>query len=299
MNRDAKPRVTIGICVHNGAKTLGKAIESISTQDFPHELMEILFVDDGSEDETLSSMKDAAMKIGMKASIFHHDWRGLGPTRNVVVRKAAGDFIVWVDGDMILSPRYIRTMVDYMDHNQDVGVAKGRFSTSIAGNWIALLELYSRAASKMVDFDYKSKKDSKALGTGGSIYRTAIIRQIGGFDEEILGYGEDWDVEYRIRTAGWSLRVVDAEFHDRESLRIRWSELWSSYFKRGYDLHFFSRKNKGMLSLTRMLPPSSLLAGFFHSLKIYPLVHRKIVFLLPLEYLFKSTAWCVGYAHAS
>jgi GT2 family glycosyltransferase len=186
-----------------------------------------------------------------------------------------------------------------MDHNQDVGVAKGRFSTSIAGNWIALLELYSRAASKMVDFDYKSKKDSKALGTGGSIYRTAIIRQIGGFDEEILGYGEDWDVEYRIRTAGWSLRVVDAEFHDRESLRIRWSELWSNYFKRGYDLHFFSRKNKGMLSLTRMLPPSSLLAGFFHSLKIYPLVHRKIVFLLPLEYLFKSTAWCVGYAHAS
>ena len=49
-----KPIVTIGICVKNTEKTILDAINSILEQDYPTDLMEIIFVDDGSEDRTLS-----------------------------------------------------------------------------------------------------------------------------------------------------------------------------------------------------------------------------------------------------
>jgi glycosyltransferase involved in cell wall biosynthesis len=69
----------LAVCVRNCSSTVGKAIESILTQDYPHELMEVIFVDDGSEDETLSIIKDYASKMDMKVKIFrHHEWRGLG-----------------------------------------------------------------------------------------------------------------------------------------------------------------------------------------------------------------------------
>ena len=48
-----KPKVTLGICARNAEKSIALALKSVIRQDFPHELMEIVFVDDGSEDNTL------------------------------------------------------------------------------------------------------------------------------------------------------------------------------------------------------------------------------------------------------
>ena len=41
-----EPLVTVGICVRNGEKTLGNAVESVINQDCPSGMFEILFVDD-------------------------------------------------------------------------------------------------------------------------------------------------------------------------------------------------------------------------------------------------------------
>jgi len=47
-----KPIATIGVCVRNCEATIKEVINSIINQDFPHELMEVIIVDDGSEDRT-------------------------------------------------------------------------------------------------------------------------------------------------------------------------------------------------------------------------------------------------------
>lgn len=49
-----KPKVTVGICVRNCENYIKDAINSILDQDFPHEFMELIFADDGSEDNTFS-----------------------------------------------------------------------------------------------------------------------------------------------------------------------------------------------------------------------------------------------------
>jgi len=290
-----KPRVTIGICVRNCEDFIGEAINSVANQDFSHESMETIIVDDGSQDKTLSVISRYKSKMDMQVKIFRQEWKGLGSARNIVVDNASGEYIIWVDGDMLLSTDYVSKQVKFMEQNHKVGIAKGRYDLSPGANLLATLEIYSRAASKMVNFNYNDKAHAKSMGTGGCIYRVKAIRQVGGFDEKISGYGEDLDAEYRIRKAGWLFFITDAQFRDYERRGMTWKQLWARYLQRGFDMCYFSRKNKNMITLYKTSPVATFFAGFFHSLKIYRLTRHKVAFLLPIQYMVKSTAWFLGF----
>lgn len=289
-----KAKVTIGVCVRNSADTIREAIESITRQDFPHESMEVVFVDDGSEDKTLSIIQEYASKISIPVKIIHTSWMGLGHARNLVATHAFGKYILWLDGDMLLSRDFVRKLVEFMEQHPKIGAAKGRQALERGANFLSTLEAYSRAAGRMVDYN-SDKGRYKTLGTGGAIYRTAAIAQVGGFDENLRGYGEDWDAEIRIRDAGWGLDTVDATFSDYERRKITWKSLWRRYWLRGYYTHYFLHKNRGLIKHYRMFPPTAFATGILHSRKLFRLTNQKTAFLLPLQYMFKMTAWYVGF----
>ena len=218
-----KPKVSIGVCVRNCEEYVGEAIESILDQDFSHSLIELIFVDDGSEDRTLSIIQGYVSKIDFPARVYSTTWKGVGHARNIVVANARGDYILWVDGDMILSKNYVRKLVEFMEQNSGAGAVKGKQALESGGNLLATLETYSRAAGRMVDYT-SGTTYSKVLGTGGSIYRVKALGQAGFFDENLKGYGEDSDIEIRIKKAGWSSYMTGAVFFERQ--KSTWKELW-------------------------------------------------------------------------
>lgn len=289
-------KVTIGVCVKNNASTIGEAIKSIFRQDFPHDLMEIIVVDGNSSDGTLSIIKEYLENSDIKFRVFCES-AGLGSARQIVVDNAEGEYIIWVDGDMILSKNYVKKLVQYMDQHQNVGIAKGRMSLNFTSNLLGTLEAYSRAIGKIVHFGLGGTAPSGVLGTSGAIYRTKLSRALGGFDKDIRGYCEDWDVELKVRDAGWLLRLVDAEYLDYERCGLSLRNLWNKYWRRGYDTHYFAHKykNRKLIKHYRMFPPAASMAGFFHACKLFKLTRKKSVFLLPLQYLLKMTAWYFGY----
>jgi glycosyltransferase involved in cell wall biosynthesis len=287
-NRE-KPKVTIGCCVKNGSATIDKAIKSIISQDFPHELIEVIFVDDGSVDNTFDIIRDYLPKIDMHVKVFRQKWKGLGPARNVVVENARGDYIVWVDADMILPQNHVRKQVEFMENNPDVGIAKARYGFLLNDSLVATLENLPCVIN-----DYDSfKTESKYPGTGGSIYRVKAIRQVGGFDNCLVGVGEDQDAAYRIKEAGWSIKKSDAFFFElREQ---SWRDIWRKYYWYGYGNYFLYKKNKSIFKLCMMPPPLGFLAGILYSISAYKLIGKAVVFLLPLHYFFKKTAWFFGF----
>jgi glycosyltransferase involved in cell wall biosynthesis len=286
--------ITIGVCVKNSASTIREAIESIINQDFSHELMEVIFVDDGSEDKTLSILQEYVSKLDMATKVFHTSWRGLGHARNMVIANAKGDYILWVDGDMVLSKDYVREQVMFLEKHPKVGVSKGKQALEPGGNLLATLETFSRAAGRMVDYSSERSR-SKALGTGGAMFRVEAIRQAGVFDEKLKGYGEDSDIEIRIRAAGWLLSTNDAKFLDYERRGLSWKSLWSRYWLRGYYTHYFLHKHRGLLKHYRMFPPAAFLSGLLSAFTVFRLTSRKVVFLLPFQNVFKMSAWYVGF----
>lgn len=292
-----EPKVTLGICVRNCEEFIEDAIQSILEQDFDHESMRLIFVDGGSSDRTLSIIKKCVSNIDIPTEIIPASWTGIGYARNIVVSKTKDKYVLWIDGDMVLSKCFVKTLVDFIEKHDCAGIVKGKSSLDIGVDMISTLEAYSRAASRMVDYT-SQKTRSIALGTAGSLYRVDVIRQVGGFDDALKYYGEDWDIELRIRDAGWSLYAVDAEYFDYERLGLSWSKLWKKYWLRGYFSHHFFHKHNKLLRLYRMFPFAAAVGGLLNSRKLYRLTMNKFVFLLPFHSLFKMSAWWVGYVRS-
>jgi glycosyltransferase involved in cell wall biosynthesis len=267
-------------------------MSSLIAQDFPFEHVELIVVDGCSKDRTLDIIKKYVLKVDMRCRIFHEN-QGLGEARQIVVDNANGEYIFWLDGDLVLSKDYLRILFQLISKNPRIGIAKGKYSLEPGANSVATLEIYSRAASKMVDFN--SQIETNSMGTAGCIYRVQAIREIGGFDRGIKGYGEDWDAEYRVRVAGWLLSTVDVYYRDYERHGLTWKSIWRKYLRRGVDSRYILKKNRNAIELYKWTPPAALISGLFHALTLYKFTHKKIVFFLPVEQVFKMTAWYTGF----
>ncbi|MCL5949550.1 MAG: glycosyltransferase [Candidatus Bathyarchaeota archaeon] len=289
-------QVTIGICVRNGEKMLPNAVNSIINQNFPTEQLQIIFVDDGSQDKTPEIIKRYLPFFGDRAKFFKTSWRGLGHARNLIVNEADGEFILFVDADEILTEGYVKAQVEVMKKNPQVGITSGIFKT-VPGNFILNLEVApyivnQKNYGKPKNFIWKS---DKLIGTGGTTFRAKAIRQVNGFNEDIKGAGEDTDLVLRIKKAGWLLQPNMAELYELHGGLSKPKDLWKKYFWYGYGCQKTFQQTRGAFSLPRMSPIAGFVTGMFYSFSAYRYLYQKQVFLLPLHFGFKHAAWTFGF----
>ncbi len=290
------PLVTVGICVRNGEDMLPNAVESILNQTFPSEQTQIIFVDDGSQDSTPELINQYMQRLGGRAKAFKSPWRGLGHARNLVVDEADGEYILFVDADQILTSSYIKIQVAAMQNNLQLGITAGVFKT-VPHNLMLNLEVAPHIVNQKSYGKPKSFiwKTDKLIGTGGTTFRTAAVRQVHGFDETIKGAGEDTDLVLRIKKAGWLLEPNSAELYELHSGLSKPRDLWRKYFWYGYGCQRSFVQNRGAFLLPRMTPLAGLVTGVFYSFPAYRFLRQKQVFLLPLHYGFKHVAWTLGF----
>lgn len=283
--------VTIGLCVKNRENLVGDAIRSIAAQNFEQEQMETIVVDDGSTDRTLEVVHTELARLKLNAKVIIQEWMGLGPSRNVVLRGSKSKYIIWLDSDMILSKDFVSSQVNFMEKNPNVAVAKGSYGmySASAVSVLENLEFITTNSSRMRQID------PNALGTGGSIYRTAALKAIGGFNDKIKGSGEDAEVEHRLSTAGWKLDTTSAVFFERRRSSLR--SIWEEYYWHGKgSLQVII--GKSATTRYKFFPPYALAIECIRIVVAYKLVGRKVALLLPLYFLFKRTAWIIGLFHA-
>jgi glycosyltransferase involved in cell wall biosynthesis len=275
---------------------LPNAVESILSQDYPEEQIQVIFVDDGSRDRTPQIISHYKALLNSRAKAFKTHGQGLGHARNIVVDSADGEFILFVDADEILTPNYIQTQVQTLNGNPKVGVTAGVFKT-VPHNFILNLEVAPHIVNQK-NYDKPKSfvwKTEKLIGTGGSAFRAEAIRQVKGFDESISGAGEDMDLVLRIKRAGWLIQPNSAEFYELHGGLSSPKGLWSKYFWYGYGCQKCFQKTLGAYSFLRMSPLAGLITGVFYSFPAYRFLGQKQLFLLPLHYGFKHAAWTAGF----
>ncbi len=287
--------VTVGLCVKNGAPIIKKAIASLCRQTFPAQNTELIVVDGNSQDGTLKIIQDNLKANFGNIQILQEN-NGLGIARQMVVQKASGKYIVWLDADMTLAGDYLENQVAFMEQHPQVGIAGGKYNVHIGHGLAADLENIVYAVDSVFGQRGNASKFGYLPGAEGAIYRVEAVRAVGGFDTRINGAAEDTEMAYRVRAKGWELATTKEMF--TESTRASWQSLWNQYVWYGRGGHFIFHKNPASLSLWKMSPLGGFLAGILRSPGAYLLTHNKSFFLLPIHYTYKRLAWFFGFCDA-
>ena len=286
-----KTKVTIGLCIKNAAKIVKTAFDSISIQDYPHELLKLVIVDDGSCDNTLSLAMKFAQESDIKTLVASSKGIGLGASRQIVVDNAEGDYIVWVDDDLVLEKDYIRKQVEFMEKNPNVGAARGFYNPCAhSPTIISIYEYPAMLASH--------SESLKKIGTGGAIFRIEALESVGGFDSRIKGAGEDQDVSSRMRESGWVLTTNCSARLFKKYPMATLKDLWKKALWYGYGTHFLFHKYKDKNYIKEFFPLIALLYGIKTSCSIYYVTGKKKVFVFALLYSFFMIAHAIGFINA-
>lgn len=96
-----KPKVSIIIPVYNAEAYLGDALDSVLKQSL-HEI-EIICVDDGSEDRSPEILREYADKDD-RLILLHQENKGAGTARNLGLQAAKGEYLLFLDADDLFKP---------------------------------------------------------------------------------------------------------------------------------------------------------------------------------------------------
>jgi glycosyltransferase involved in cell wall biosynthesis len=186
----AHPLVSVITPVHNGARYLSEAIESIERQRY--EPIEILVVDDGSTDDTPRVISG----FGDRVRAFRQDNAGPAAARNHAMDAARGEIFAFCDADDLWPDGKLQSQVARLEQDDALDVLLGRIQYVAADD----------AVLPEVQFEDQDLKTLTHVHLGSGVYRRRAFERIGPFDDS-LRYSEDVDWFFRAREAGLNIRI--------------------------------------------------------------------------------------------
>ncbi len=165
-----KPQVSIIIPTFNHAKALNRCLDSILSQTFTN--FEIIVVNDGSTDETSAILDVYKNKI----KIINQNNQGSNQARNRGFDESVGDYVIFIDADVILKKEMLKMMVDILNSKADIDFVYSAFK-------------FGHKKFNGIEFNVEKIKQQNYIHTTSLIRRSAFP----GFDEKIKRL-QDWDV---------------------------------------------------------------------------------------------------------
>ena len=221
-DRPKHPEISILMTAFNSATYLAEAIKSIFNQKTSR-LWELLLVDDGSTDETLSIAKYYAQLVPGSIRVLTHangTNRGISASRNLALSYSRGSLITFLDSDDVWLPHYLETQASLLDHMPNVAMVYAE-----AERWVDFHLPFDDKASRAADWGSNylpplvPPGESAGLLPRGSLLqwfladeslvpcictvmlRSAAARAVGGFCQEFRGLYDDQAFHAKIARA--------------------------------------------------------------------------------------------------
>lgn len=189
------PKVSVIVPVYNLEDYIERSINSLQNQTYQN--LEIIIVDDGSSDSSLSIIEQLA---ATDTRIIYRSQPngGAAKARNTGLSLVTGDYITFVDGDDMLSPNAISDNIGYFVDDKIDWVAfsikrvdiEGRYITyNLIYNGIMYSEIEEISFHNFIPYFYEERISGVVCG---AIYRKSSIQGIlfeeGHYYEDSLYY---------------------------------------------------------------------------------------------------------------
>ena len=183
------PKLSIIIPVFNEEKEIVLCLKSLAKQTYKN--LEIIVVDDGSVDKTTEIISKFQVP-NSKLILLKQKHEGPGEARNLGVKHASGDILVFVDADMTFDRNFLKHLVKPIV----IGKAKGTFSKQeYVSNWN---NVWVRCWNINEGWENK-RRHSKDYPDKQKVFR-AILKsefdKVGGFTPG--GYTDDYSLSEKL-----------------------------------------------------------------------------------------------------
>lgn len=209
--RAERPLVSALVAAHNERRHIEECLRSLLAQDYTP--LEIWLADDGSTDGTA----EIGRRLGVNVLALPH--RGKALTVNEAAAKAAGDILLFLDGDMVFDPDYVSQLVRPIQQGK-LGTAHGTERVANGSNPWA--RCWQRLAGLPPLDRLRIGEEEKRRGS--VVYR-AVRREAflsaGGFDD--IGYADDQTLAPKLGTNAEWVMEAKARHYNPESLAEVWA----------------------------------------------------------------------------
>lgn len=272
--------LSIIVPVYNRPGEIKELLTSLVTQT--RKAYEIIIVEDGSSDTCEHIVRNFVSFLPVR--YYYKTNSGPGSTRNYGAAKSNGDYLIFLDSDCILPPRYIEEIEKELN-NRDADAFGGPDRADESFTRIQKAINYSmtsffttggiRGGKKKMDKFYP-----RSFNMG---IKKSVFEALGGFSA--MRFGEDIDLSTRVFKGGYNCRLFpDAwVYHKR---RTDFRKFFKQVFAFGTARIVIQKKHPGSLKLVHLLPACFtvgcvlllLAAAFYPPLLLVFLLYSALIF---------------------
>lgn len=228
------PLVSIVIPMRNEVHHIGKCLDAILVQDYPHDRLELLISDGMSDDGTREIVADFVREHpSLSIRLFDNPGRIVSTGLNIVLPQARGEIIVRVDGHCEIAPDYVRCCVLHLLNDNVDGVG-GSMETIGETPLAKVIAIAMSSTFGVGDSAFRTVVGRTMLADSVPFpsYTRTIMEYAGLYDEELVRNQDD-EYNYRLRKLGAKILLaadVTSRYYSRSSLR----SLWRQYYQYGF-----------------------------------------------------------------
>ncbi|WP_411895407.1 glycosyltransferase family 2 protein [Winogradskyella sp. A2] len=186
-------------------KSVEKAIRTIDG--------EIIVVDNASNDDSCEMVRSKFPKVKL---IENHDNLGFSKGNNIGVAMAKGEYLCILNPDTVVAEDTFIELIEFYAQTKNTGIVgcqlidgKGNYlpesKRNIPTPIISLKKMLGMDKSYYANYLDKDEVGIVDVFVGAFMFlKSKTYNEVGGFDEDYFMYGEDIDLSYKIKKAGYT-----------------------------------------------------------------------------------------------
>lgn len=193
-------RISVLVPARNEAENILSCLQSLSRQDYPSELLEILLIDDHSSDATAERVAQYPI-TGLRLLQLTDGATGKKAALSYGIQEAAGELILTTDADCVLPPTWVSTFAAYFEEHRPAFITAPvtfSYNTHLLERFQALDML-----GTMIVTGAGIRSDTLLLSNGANLaYPRKVFQAVGGFAGiDHLASGDDMLLMHKIAKA--------------------------------------------------------------------------------------------------
>ncbi|MGA2669359.1 MAG: glycosyltransferase family 2 protein [Ignavibacteria bacterium] len=206
-------KISVIILNYNGSKYIVNCLSSVLKSSYDN--FEVILVDNASTDDSISIVEelfnDERIRIVRNSSNL-----GFCEGNNIGYKYTNGDYLVFLNNDTEVDPKWLDELVKVMESEQKIGIAQSKLlllnNRQIFDSTGDFLDYYCLSMQRGLDEidrgQYDNVEEIFSARGASLIIKRKVIKDVGLFDPDFyLGY-EDIDLCWRVRLRGYKVMYV-------------------------------------------------------------------------------------------